>query len=111
MKLAVTLALLCSSVLGWTQFDGLLTTPTTQDRFVVMFTNDTWLDLPEGVELRPYSPGLSAYIMTDYDLSKSAFSFAWGYGFSSTMPPTSLCLTVGTGAFSNFETFIGYSPK
>lgn len=113
MKLAVTLALLCSSVLGWAQFDGLLTTPTTQDRFVVMFTNDTWLDLPEGVELRPYSPGLSAYILTDYDLSKSAFSFAWGYGFSSHNVHSNgefVTDTVGIEAFSNFETFDpGYS--
>ena len=108
MRYALTLGLLCSTVLGWSQFDGLLAPPTTQDRFVILFTNDTWLGLPEDVELRPYSPGISAHIMTDYDLGESAFSFAWGYGFSSHNVHSNgefVTDTVGTETFSNFSTF------
>lgn len=113
MRIAAAAAALLLSLPLWAQFDGLLTTPTTQDRFVVMFTNDTWLDTPDGVELRAYSPGFSAYIMTDYDLGQSAFSFAWGYGFSSHNVHSNgefVTDTVGTNVFSNFETFDpGYS--
>ena len=57
--------------------------PVGQDRFLFSFTNDMWLDVPEGVELRPYSPGISTHIMYDYRFGKSPISFAWGYGFSS----------------------------
>lgn len=57
--------------------------PIGQDRFLLSFNNDMWLDVPEGVELRPYSPGISTHIMYDYRFGKSPISFAWGYGFSS----------------------------
>lgn len=57
--------------------------PIGEDRFLITFNNDRWLDVPEGIELRPYSPGISSYIMYDYQLGKSVLSFSWGYGFSS----------------------------
>lgn len=58
--------------------------PTGQDRFIVEFHNDGFLDLAPGMETRAYSPGINAYILYDYPFTeKSIFSFAWGYGFSS----------------------------
>lgn len=58
--------------------------PTGQDRFIVEFHNDGFLNLPPGMETRAYSPGINAYIFYDFPFTeKSIFSFAWGYGFSS----------------------------
>ena len=58
--------------------------PTGQDRFIVEFHNDGFLNLAPEMETRPYSPGINAHIFYDYPFAKkSIFSFAWGYGFSS----------------------------
>lgn len=53
-----------------------------EDKIVLEFTNDMWLNVPEGVELRPFSPGFKAYLFSDYQLFKSDFSLAWGLGVS-----------------------------
>ncbi len=53
-----------------------------EDKIVIEITNDMWLDLPEGVELRTFSPGFKAYFFTDYQFGESAYSFAWGIGVS-----------------------------
>jgi len=53
------------------------------DKLILEFTNDMWLDLPEGVELRPISIGFKGYFYTDYTFGrKSNVSFAWGLGIS-----------------------------
>ncbi len=53
------------------------------DKILLELTNDMWLDLPEGVELRPISLGFKAYFFTDYTFGlESDFSFAWGLGVS-----------------------------
>lgn len=57
--------------------------PVSQDRFILDFNNDMWLEYPDSIEPRGYSLGIGSYIMYDYLLGKSPFSFAWGYGFSS----------------------------
>lgn len=82
MRNLLLIVLACASLPTAAQWD-LLTTPVTQDRFVVQFTNDMWLDAPDSVEFRNVSLGFSAYIMHDYAFGESALSFAWGYGFSS----------------------------
>jgi len=53
-----------------------------EDKIVLEFTNDMWLNLPDGVELRPFSPGFKAYLFSDYSFGQSDFSFAWGLGVS-----------------------------
>lgn len=83
MKSTLTLILLFFGVTASAQFDQLLQTPTSKDRFVIHFTNDFWSGVDNGVNFRPNSLGFAAYVMNDYDFGKSAFSFAWGYGFSS----------------------------
>jgi hypothetical protein len=57
--------------------------PVSQDRFILDFNNDMWLEYPDSIETRPYSLGIGSYIMYDYIIGKSPISFAWGYGFSS----------------------------
>lgn len=53
------------------------------DKIVLEITNDMWLDLPEGVELKPLSPGFKGYFFSDYTFGDaSSFSFAWGFGIS-----------------------------
>lgn len=54
-----------------------------EDKIVIEFTNDMWLDLPAGVELRPYSPGFNFYLFSDYQFGESPLSFAWGLGMRS----------------------------
>lgn len=61
----------------------LLDPPATQDRFIVELHNDMFLDAPDGMDIRLWSPGFNAYVMYDYTISESVLSFAWGYGFSS----------------------------
>lgn len=53
-----------------------------EDKIVLEFTNDMWVNLPSGVELRPFSPGFKGYLFSDYSFGKSDFSFAWGLGVS-----------------------------
>jgi hypothetical protein len=54
-----------------------------EDKVLLELTNDMWLDLPEGVELRTLSLGFKAYFFTDYTFGReSIFSFAWGFGIS-----------------------------
>jgi hypothetical protein len=53
-----------------------------EDKIIIEITNDMWLNLPAGVELRPFSPGFKAYFFTDYQFGESVFSFAWGFGVS-----------------------------
>jgi hypothetical protein len=70
---------------SWSQNEqtGVLEAPLNEDRFLVEFNNDSWLGYPESVTLRPYSPGIGAFITYDYQLGKSPISLVWGYGFSS----------------------------
>jgi hypothetical protein len=53
------------------------------DKLVLSITNDMWLDLPDGVELRGFSPGFKGYFYSDYTFGQeSILSFAWGIGIS-----------------------------
>lgn len=53
------------------------------DKLVFEITNDMWLDLPSGVELRGFSPGFKGYFYSDYTFGQDAIvSFAWGFGIS-----------------------------
>ncbi|HKL39089.1 MAG TPA: porin family protein [Cryomorphaceae bacterium] len=53
------------------------------DKLILEFTNDMWLDLPEGVELRPVSIGFKGHFYSDYTFGRrSNVSFAWGVGIS-----------------------------
>src|SRR5690554_598069 len=53
------------------------------DKLVFELTNDMWLDMPDGVKLRGFSPGFKGYFFTDYTFGReSNFSFAWGFGVS-----------------------------
>jgi hypothetical protein len=62
---------------------ALIEPPVSQDRFIFELQTGMFLAPVAGMEIRPWSPGLNAYIMYDYQLGKSPISFAWGYGFSS----------------------------
>ena len=53
------------------------------DKLVFEITNDMWLDVPDGVKLRGFSPGFKGYFFTDYTFGReSIISFAWGFGIS-----------------------------
>lgn len=53
------------------------------DKLILELTNDMWLDLPDGVELRAPSIGFKGYFYTDYTFGReSNVSFAWGFGIS-----------------------------
>lgn len=53
------------------------------DKLVFEITNDMWLDLPSGVELRGFSPGFKGYFYSDYTFGQNSnVSFAWGFGIS-----------------------------
>lgn len=53
------------------------------DKLVFEITNDMWLDLPAGVELRGFSPGFKGYFYSDYTFGENSnVSFAWGFGVS-----------------------------
>ncbi len=53
------------------------------DKIVLEITNDMWLDLPDGVELKSPSLGFKGYFFTDYTFGQeSNISFAWGFGIS-----------------------------
>lgn len=53
------------------------------DKLVFEITNDMWLDLPDGVKLRGFSPGFKGYFYSDYTFGQNSnFSFAWGFGIS-----------------------------
>lgn len=53
------------------------------DKLILEITNDMWLDLPQDVKLRGFSPGFKAYFFSDYTFGReSNFSFAWGLGIS-----------------------------
>ena len=53
------------------------------DRLILELQTDQWLEVPEGIELRPYSPGFSVFYMHDMPLLRENLSFALGYGVSS----------------------------
>lgn len=53
-----------------------------EDKIVLEITNDMWLNLPEGVDLRGFSPGVKVYLFSDYTFGESDVSFAWGLGVS-----------------------------
>lgn len=57
--------------------------PQSQDRFVIDLHNDVLLSGPQGLKIRPWSPGFNAYIMYDYPIKSSRLSVAFGYGISS----------------------------
>lgn len=77
----------CLLALGQTEGSDVKTKPwnppVSQDRFILDFNNDMWLEYPDSIDPRAYSLGIGSYIMYDYLIGKSPFSFAWGYGFSS----------------------------
>lgn len=53
------------------------------DKLVFEITNDMWLELPAGVELRGFSPGFKGYFYSDYTFGQNSnVSFAWGFGIS-----------------------------
>lgn len=55
-----------------------------RDQLVLEFMNDGWLELPENIDYRGYSPGFNAYIMNDLFAKKDqVFSLGIGYGVSS----------------------------
>lgn len=54
-----------------------------QDRLIVELHNDLFLETPPGMEVRPWSPGINAYVLNDYPIGESPISFAVGLGFSS----------------------------
>ncbi|NNE55685.1 MAG: PorT family protein [Flavobacteriales bacterium] len=82
-SLSILLILITCTLVGQSRDVEIWNPPVGQDRFLVTFNNDFWLNTPSDVSLRPYSPGISAFIMYDYPFGKSPISFAWGYGFSS----------------------------
>lgn len=53
-----------------------------EDKIVLEIVNDMWLNLPDGVDLRGFSPGVKVYLFSDYSFGKSDVSFAWGLGVS-----------------------------
>ncbi|MEM7161477.1 MAG: outer membrane beta-barrel protein [Bacteroidota bacterium] len=55
-----------------------------RDRFVLEFTNDAWLDIPENIEARGFSPGINAFIVHDlFRKIDKPWSLGIGYGISS----------------------------
>jgi len=54
-----------------------------EDKIVISITNDMWLNLPDDVSLRPFSPGFKAHFFSDYAIKDGIVSFAWGLGVSS----------------------------
>lgn len=53
------------------------------DKLIIEITNDMWLDLPEGVEMRNPTLGFKGHFYSDYTFGiESNFSFAWGFGIS-----------------------------
>ncbi len=54
-----------------------------EDKIIISFTNDMWLNLPQGVELRTPSIGFKAHLFSDYAIKDGIVSFAWGLGVSS----------------------------
>lgn len=53
------------------------------DRFMIAWGNDIWLDTPEDVNVRAYSPSFSFSGMYDMPLGYSRFSIAVGLGIQS----------------------------
>jgi hypothetical protein len=82
--LSITIVLFCLSANA--QSDSIVIIPIKDrydDKLILELTNDMWLDLPDGVELRPVSIGFKGYFYTDYTFGrKSNVSFAWGLGIS-----------------------------
>ncbi len=54
-----------------------------EDKIVISITNDMWLNLPDDVSLRTFSPGFKIHFFSDYAVKDGIFSFAWGLGVSS----------------------------
>jgi hypothetical protein len=81
--LIVTLLMMIMTALGQTEKDEEIRPARKLDRFILEFTTDRWLETPEGIELRPYSPGFSVFYMYDYPVARENLSLAWGYGLSS----------------------------
>jgi len=53
------------------------------DKLVVELTQDMWVNLPQGVQMRFPSFGFKGYFFTDYTFGlESNFSCAWGFGVS-----------------------------
>jgi hypothetical protein len=82
--LSITIVLFCLSANA--QSDSIVIIPIKDrydDKLILELTNDMWLDLPDGVELRPVSIGFKGYFYTDYTFGReSNVSFAWGLGIS-----------------------------
>ena len=53
-----------------------------KDRIVVDFSYDGWLNMPKGIQQKPYSLGGNAYVMWDYPVGYGPLSLAFGIGIS-----------------------------
>ena len=53
------------------------------DMFILDFYQDMWQKVPSNIKVRDINQGFSFFIMKNYPISTSNFSFAWGLGFSS----------------------------
>ena len=53
-----------------------------KDRIVLDCNYDTYLHLPDGINEKPLSLGLNAYLMWDYPIGYGPFSIAFGLGLS-----------------------------
>lgn len=51
------------------------------DKLILEFTHDMWIDAPQGVKQRNISLGFNVHFYSDYTFGReSNFSFAWGLG-------------------------------
>lgn len=71
---------LTSLYTGW--FLHAKDTNTAQDRFVVDFTSDQWLEVPEGIKFQAYSRGFAFQRMFDMPFGRN-FGVAFGFGITS----------------------------
>lgn len=59
-------------------------TSDSRDQFIIEFMNDGWLELPDDIDYRGFSPGFNVYLMNDLFAKKDKpFSIGIGYGISS----------------------------
>lgn len=82
-SLSIALIMLIMTTLGQTEKKEERSPARKMDRLTLELTTDRWLDTPEGIELRPYSPGFSVFYMHDYPIARENLALAWGYGVSS----------------------------
>lgn len=84
--------------------------PIGQDRFSLTYAENSWLEIPDDVELNFFSPGFSASIMHDFSFGKSVMSFAWGYGIDSHNVRLKASFYVDTVQGKTFTKLTPFSP-